>query len=78
MRYQRTRAARRSAVESLRGYLDGGEPVGILQDDGRSFPALGGQNAAKAAIDIALMDWVGKKLNVPLYRYFGLDPQDAP
>src|SRR5665213_2265208 len=26
----------------------------------------------------ALMDWNGKKLGVPLYRYFGLDPKDAP
>jgi L-alanine-DL-glutamate epimerase-like enolase superfamily enzyme len=24
------------------------------------------------------MDWVGQKLGVPLYRYFGLDPADAP
>ena len=24
------------------------------------------------------MDWVGQKLGVPLYRYFGLDPHDAP
>jgi L-alanine-DL-glutamate epimerase-like enolase superfamily enzyme len=24
------------------------------------------------------MDWVGQKLGVPLYRYFGLDPRDAP
>jgi L-alanine-DL-glutamate epimerase-like enolase superfamily enzyme len=31
-----------------------------------------------AAIDIAVMDWLGKKLNVPLYRYFGLDPAQAP
>ena len=37
-----------------------------------------GQFAAKAALDIALMDWIGKKLNVPLYRLFGLDPGDAP
>jgi L-alanine-DL-glutamate epimerase-like enolase superfamily enzyme len=37
-----------------------------------------GQYAAKAAIDIALMDWVGQKLGIPLYRYFGLDPRDAP
>ena len=37
-----------------------------------------GQYAAKAAIDIALMDWNGQKLGVPLYRYFGLDPKDAP
>jgi L-alanine-DL-glutamate epimerase-like enolase superfamily enzyme len=24
------------------------------------------------------MDWNGKKLGVPLYRYFGLDAKDAP
>ncbi len=40
--------------------------------------AVPGEHAAKAAVDIALMDWVGKKLNVPLYRYFGLDPRDTP
>jgi L-alanine-DL-glutamate epimerase-like enolase superfamily enzyme len=37
-----------------------------------------GQFAAKAAVDIALLDWVGKKLNLPLYRMFGLDPADTP
>ena len=24
------------------------------------------------------MDWVGQKLGIPLYSYFGLDPKDAP
>jgi len=36
------------------------------------------QTAAKCAMDIALMDWVGKKLGVPLYRYFGLDKTQTP
>lgn len=36
------------------------------------------QTAAKAALDIALMDWVGKALEVPLYRLWGLDPDKAP
>jgi len=36
------------------------------------------QFAAKAAIDIALMDWIGKKMSVPLYRFFGLDPEQTP
>ncbi len=29
---------------------------------------------AKAALDIALFDWLGKKLNIPVHRLFGLDP----
>jgi L-alanine-DL-glutamate epimerase-like enolase superfamily enzyme len=36
------------------------------------------QRAAMAAVDIAVMDWIGKKLNVPLYKYFGLDPGATP
>jgi L-Ala-D/L-Glu epimerase len=40
--------------------------------------AMSGQFAAKAAVDIALMDWAGKKMNAPLYRMLGLDPADTP
>ena len=29
---------------------------------------------AKAALDIALFDWLGKKLNIPVHRFFGLNP----
>lgn len=36
------------------------------------------QTAAKSAIDIAIMDWVGKSLGVPLYKYLGLDKTKAP
>ncbi|MDZ7288906.1 MAG: dipeptide epimerase [candidate division KSB1 bacterium] len=36
------------------------------------------QSCAKCAMDIALMDWVGKKLNTPLYRLFGLDKSKTP
>jgi L-alanine-DL-glutamate epimerase-like enolase superfamily enzyme len=36
------------------------------------------QTAAKCAIDIAIMDWVGKSLGVPLYKYLGLDKTKAP
>ena len=37
-----------------------------------------GHYAVKAAVDIALLDWLGKKLGIPLYQYFGLDPNDTP
>lgn len=33
-----------------------------------------GISPAKAALDIALFDWIGKKLNIPLHSFFGLDP----
>ena len=36
------------------------------------------QTAAKAALDIALMDWIGKSLNIPLYRLWGLDHTKLP
>jgi L-Ala-D/L-Glu epimerase len=34
--------------------------------------------AAKCAVDIALHDWVGKKLGVPLYQLWGLNPAKTP
>ena len=37
-----------------------------------------GNYSAKASIDIALHDWVGKALNVPLYKYWGLDRAKTP
>ncbi|OHB51879.1 MAG: dipeptide epimerase [Planctomycetes bacterium GWF2_42_9] len=36
------------------------------------------QSCAKAAIDIALMDWVGKSFKTPLYRLLGLNPKCTP
>lgn len=37
-----------------------------------------GNTAAKAAVDIALHDWIGKKLGAPWYQLWGLDPRKAP
>jgi len=37
-----------------------------------------GNTAAKAAVDIALHDWIGKKLGTPWHRIWGLDPAKAP
>lgn len=35
-------------------------------------------NSAKAAIDIALHDWIGKRLNIPLWKFWGLDKRKTP
>ena len=37
-----------------------------------------GNTAAKAAVDLALHDWIGKKLGAPWHRIWGLDPAKAP
>lgn len=42
------------------------------------FQRVKGEHAGKAALDIAIFDWIGKRLNIPIYRLFGLDPADAP
>ena len=37
-----------------------------------------GSQAARTAVDVALHDLMGKKLGVPLYRLFGLNPLSTP
>jgi L-alanine-DL-glutamate epimerase-like enolase superfamily enzyme len=37
-----------------------------------------GNSAAKAAIDLALHDWIGRKLGIPLHKYWGLDTSKTP
>ncbi len=39
--------------------------------------AAEGNAAAKAAVDLALHDWIGKRLGVPLWKLFGLRKDDA-
>jgi L-alanine-DL-glutamate epimerase-like enolase superfamily enzyme len=37
-----------------------------------------GNTSAKCAVDLALHDWIGKKLNIPLYQLWGLNPAKTP
>lgn len=78
VRYQENAEGARQAVESIRDVVTGGDPWQFEKLMAEVFRRVPGQYAAKAAIDIALLDWVGKKLGVPLYRYYGLDPKAAP
>jgi L-alanine-DL-glutamate epimerase-like enolase superfamily enzyme len=77
-RYQESAESAQQAVDSVRDLLTQGDPWQFEKLMAEIFRRVPGQYAAKAALDIALMDWVGQKLGVPLYRYFGLDPRDAP
>ena len=78
VRYKEDAKSAQAAVNSVRELLASANPWEFAKLMRQVFRRIEGQYAAKAAIDIALMDWVGKKLGVPLYRYFGLDPREAP
>jgi L-alanine-DL-glutamate epimerase-like enolase superfamily enzyme len=78
VRYHEDAEGARQAVESVRGLLLAADPMQFDKVMAAVFGRVEGAWAGKAAIDIALMDWVGQKLGIPLYSYFGLDRGDAP
>jgi len=78
VRYQENAVDAQRAAQSVQDLVTGADPWQFQKLLTEIFHRVPGQYAAKAALDIALMDWVGQKLGVPLYRYFGLDPNDAP
>ena len=78
VRYHEDAASAQKAVESVRALLLTADPLQFAKIMAEVFKRVPGEWAGKAAIDIALMDWVGQKLGIPLYSYFGLDPRDTP
>jgi L-Ala-D/L-Glu epimerase len=78
VRYHENAVDAQKTVESVRDFLLNLDPWQFRKNGAELFQKVEGQFAAKAAIDIAWMDWIGKKLGVPLYRYLGLDAKDAP
>ena len=78
VRYKESAQSAKDAVDAVRSVLLNGNPAEFSKLIDTTFAKMDGQYAGRAAIDIALMDWVGQKLGVPLYGYFGLDPRDTP
>jgi L-Ala-D/L-Glu epimerase len=63
------------AEEALRGVTD----LFVLEEILPAIDVLApGNTAAKAAVDIALHDWVGKKFGAPWFRLWGLDARKTP
>lgn len=79
VRYKEYPQSGLEAIESIRGQIEAADPWKYERTIAAIRRALGDhQRAAMAAVDIAIFDWLGKKLDLPLYRFFGLDPADAP
>ncbi len=78
VRYHESAADAQKAIEAARASVLAGDPWRVETFLGEAFRHLESQYAARAALDIALHDWVGKKLGIPVYRLLGLDPANAP
>lgn len=79
IRYKEYPEQAKAAIDAIANQITAGDPWQFDKFMAEIHQKLGDhEQAAMAAVDIALMDWVGKSLNVPLYKYFGLDPADAP
>jgi len=63
-----------SALAFLRDEAPGriGEDPFALEEIGRAVWRDGSEAAARAALDAALHDWIGRRLGVPLWRLLGL------
>jgi len=78
IRYGETLESTQQALEQARGILRRANPWQFVETQLEIRRTIEGQNAAKAALDMAVLDWVGKKLSLPLYQLWGLNPKKAP
>ena len=75
--YGESRALAEAALAIWAPHL-GEDPFALEALGARLDSVLEGQWAARAALDMALHDWIGKKLNLPVWQLLGLDPAAAP
>lgn len=77
-RYHEDAVRGQAAIQSVRELLTTESPLRYAKIMEHVRRRLSGNYAAQSALDIALLDWVGQKLGVPVHALFGLDPKDAP
>lgn len=78
VRYGETLESTIATMEKARPILEQADPWKYVDLNAAIQGLCDGQTAAKAAIDMALMDWLTKSLGIPLYQFWGLDPAKAP
>ena len=65
-------------IESVRELFATANPEHFLDIKAAIDEAITDQSCAKAALDMALLDWLGKKWQLPLHRIWGINPQKTP
>jgi L-Ala-D/L-Glu epimerase len=74
IRYHEDAESGKKVVESLNDLLSTADPGKYDKLNADILRRVDGHWAAKAAIDIAILDWVGQRLGIPIYRLFGARP----
>jgi L-alanine-DL-glutamate epimerase-like enolase superfamily enzyme len=75
--YGETRRLVETALDAWAPHL-GSDPFALDAIERRLDGVLRGQKAAHAALDMALHDWIGKRLGLPVWKLLGLDPARTP
>ena len=77
-RYGETPESLQNFIETAKPILAKANPLHVVEITEAVQQLHTGQSSAKAAIDMALMDWIGKKFGVPLFQWWGLNPIRTP
>jgi L-alanine-DL-glutamate epimerase-like enolase superfamily enzyme len=77
-RYGETLESLQEFIETAKPLVAKANPLHFVEIAEELQKLHNGQSAAKAAIDMALLDWIGKKFGVPLFKLWGLNPSRTP
>jgi L-Ala-D/L-Glu epimerase / N-acetyl-D-glutamate racemase len=78
VRYDETAESTLSAIQEAQPIFEKESWWHFAQISDQVADTVHHDSSAKAALNIALYDWVAKKLGVPLYQMLGLDPAKTP
>ena len=67
-----------AALAQFKPLLERADPMSLESIEGQLNRALRGNASAKSAVSAALHDLLGKRLDLPVHRIWGLDPATAP
>lgn len=77
-RHKESPASVQTELAKLTAAKISGDPLAYRSFLNNLLPTLNHSYAARAAVDMAVHDWCGKALQLPLHRALGIDPEEMP